>query len=250
MPPAASGKTRVVDGSATVIDHDHQVFSAYPPASGPEAGPERPWYDTSPERQKIAHTILGLAVKDVQAAYDEAKSVIETAKGYVDQDDLRLEKHGEHVAHISARVPVEALKGVVAQLRELGEVTIKQDQAQDVTRQYRGQGANIRDMGADEDDLVRQYEAAKDKATKRRLYSQIQSLRANNQATKSSLQDLSEKAHMAYLELTLTEKDSPLKVLRGAAEGAGAALGWVAVTAVIWLPLLVLAFALLRRKGQ
>jgi hypothetical protein len=132
----------------------------------------------------------------------------------------------------------------------LGEVTILKTDAQDMTREYRGQGAEIRGRGADEDDLVRQYEAAKDKATKRQLYAQIQSLRANNAATKGNLQDLSEKTHLAYLELTLTEKDTPLKLLSDAAEGAGAALGWVAVTAVIWLPLLVLAFALLRRKGQ
>jgi hypothetical protein len=242
LPPAANAMSEpeIVAGSP----------SPYPPPSGPEAGPERPWYDASPDRQRIAHTTLSVAVKDVQAAYDDAKTAIKTAKGYVDQDDLRLEEHGERVAHIAARVPVAALAGVVSQLRDLGEVTLLKAQAQDMTRQYRAQGAEIRDQGATEDELVRQYEAAKNKETKRQLYNQIQNLRAGNQASKGNLQGLSEQTHMAYLELTLTEKNTPLKVLSGAAEGAGAALGWVAVTAVIWLPLLVLAFALLRRKGQ
>ncbi len=217
-----------------------------PPATG---GPERPWYDTSAERQKIAHTLLSLLVKDVQEAYDEAQSLIEKAKGYVEQVDLRLEKDSKREAHLSARVPVDRLDGVIAQLRALGEVTLLKTEAQDVTREYRGQGAGIRELGATEDELVRRYEAAKDKDTKRRLYAQIMELRARNQAAKGSLQQLSDKTHLAFLELTLTEKNTPLKFLGSVGNHMTIALSWVAATAIIWLPLLVLGVALLRRGG-
>jgi hypothetical protein len=55
---------------------------------------------------------------------------------------------------------------------------------------------------------------------------------------------------MASLELTLTEKNTPLKFLGDAAEGVGVALGWIAVTAFLWLPLLALVFVLWRRSGR
>jgi hypothetical protein len=235
---------------------DTQAAEAPPPVLGlpsypspSENGPERPWRDTSPDRQKITHAILSLLVKDVQEAYDEAKSVIEDAKGYIEQEDLRLEKEGKHEAHLSARVPVDKLRGVLAQLRDLGQVTVLKSEDQDVTREYRARGAGIRDMGATEDELVRRYEAAKDKQTKRRLYEQIMNVRASNQASKSSLSQLSDKTHMAFLELTLTEKTTPLKFLGSVADHMGVALGWVAATAVIWLPLLVLALVVRRRNG-
>lgn len=222
--------------------------SPYPPL--PAGGPERPWYDPSDERQKIARTILSLLVTDVQEAYDEAQSLIEKAKGYVEQVDLRLEKDSKREARISARVPVDRLDGVIAQLRDLGEVTLLKTEAQDATREYRGQGAQIREMGATEDELVRRYEAAKDRDAKRRLYAQIMDLRARNRAAKGGLQQLSDKTHLAFLELTLTEKNTPLKFLGSVGGHMTVALGWVAATAIIWLPLLVLGLALLRRGGR
>lgn len=213
----------------------------------PTSGPERPWYDSSPERQKIVRAVLSLLVKDVQRAYDEARSTIEKAKGYVQEDDLRLEQGSKREARISARVPVDRLEGVLAQLRDLGEVTLLKTEAQDATREYRGQGAHIREMGATEDELVRRYEAAKDRETRRRLYAQIMELRARNRAAKGSLQQLSDKTHLAFLELTLTEKNTPLKFLGSVGGHMTVALGWVAATAILWLPLLVLGLVWLRR---
>ncbi len=220
----------------------------YPPPA--EAGPERPWYDTSSDRQKIVHTLLSLLVRDVQEAYDRSKSIIEEAKGFIEQDDLRLEKGGRREAHLGARVPTDKLKGVVAQLRDLGEVKLLKTETEDATREYRAQGAEIRDLGATEDELVRKYEAEKDPRTKRMLHEQIQDLRARNQASKGSLSQLSEQTHLSFLELTLTEKTTPLKFLSSARGHLGAALGWLAVTAFLWLPLLVVVLVLWRRGGR
>lgn len=215
--------------------------------NGPD-GLEKPWYDFSSERQRIIRTVLGLAVDKVQEAYDDAKAIIEKADGYIEQADLRLEKGAKREAHITARVPVDDLEGVVAQLRQLGEVTLMKSESEDVTREYRGRGAQIRDLGATEDELVRQYLATKDRAAKQRLYEQIMSLRARNQSQKGALKDLSGRTHLAVLEVTLTEKLTPLRFLASAAEHAGAAIGWIAVTAFIWLPLLVLGIWGLRRN--
>jgi len=208
---------------------------------------EQPWYDFSSERRKIIRTVLGLAVDKVQAAYDEARAIIEKADGFIERADLRLEKGARREAHITARVPVDELEGVLAQLRQLGEVTLMKSESQDVTREYRGRGEQIRNLGATEDELVRQYLSAKDRAAKQRLYEQIMSLRARNQSHKSALKGLSDRTHLAVLELTLTEKLTPLRFLVSAAGHISEALGWIAVTAFIWLPLLVLGIWGLRR---
>lgn len=214
-----------------------------------EAGPKTPWYDSSSERQRIVHTILSLLVHDVQSAYERSRSIIEEAQGFIEQEDLRLERGGPREAHLSARVPTDRIKGVVAQLRELGEVKLEKTESQDVTRDYRAQGASIRELGATEDDLVRRYLATTDPETKRRLYQEIQGLRARNRAAKDAHLRLSEETHLSYLELTLTEKTTPLKFLGSAADHVGVALGWIAVTAFFWLPLLVLAVIWWRRRG-
>jgi hypothetical protein len=214
------------------------------------AGPtQKPWRDLSGERQKVAHQQVELEVQDVQDAYDRATSIITKEGGYVDSEDLRVEDHGKARAYIRARVPVENLAGVVAQLRELGKVLKLVGESQDVTDEYYERGADIRGLGAAEEDLVAKYEAEKNPSRKAALYRQIRALREENQQRKLPLKQLSKQTHYAYVDLTLTQRMGPLQWLSGLGENAGTAAGWFAASAVFWLPLLIVLAVMWRRRA-
>jgi hypothetical protein len=209
---------------------------------------QQPWHDYSGDRQKRTHQEMELQVRDVQDAYDRSTSIIRKEGGYIETEDLRVENHGPNRAHLEARVPVDKLAGTVAQLRELGKVVKLAGESEDVSEEYYGRGEEVRGMGASEDTLVQQYEAEKNRARKAELFRQIQALREQNKGQKRPLLQLSKETHFALLDLTLVEPGGPGKFLGTLGESATTAAGWLAVSAVIWLPLLILAAVIWRRK--
>ncbi len=212
----------------------------------------RPWRDESAERQKKVHQQLEVGVPDVEEAFDRAVDIVERAEGWTENEELRLGEDEEHYAYFTARVPIGKLREVVSQLRALGEVIIYRTESDDVTGEYHGRGAEIRTLGAEEEKLVKQYLEETDRHKKRALYQQIMSLRERNRQKKEAHQALSHQTHFAYLDVTLREKTTPLAFLGEAFSSVGHTLAWVAATAIIWLPLLVLVVVLwqMSRLGQ
>jgi hypothetical protein len=219
------------------------------PEPGDSAAPARPWRDRSGERQKVITKQMAMDVPKVLDALDRIKSILDRAEGFTLSEDFQTIEGGKSQAHVTARVPVDRIDGVVAQIRELGKVTRLVGQSEDRTKDYYGRGEDIRETGAGEDELVAKYEAAKDPAEKRRLYNQIQELRANNKASKGGLQALSEQTHFALLDLTLTQQSGPGDFLARMGHNSALLAGWLAATAIIWLPLLIIAWLLWRRKA-
>lgn len=212
----------------------------------------RPWRDEAAERQKKVHQELEVGVPDVEEAFDRAVDIVERAEGWTENEELRLGEDEEHYAYFTARVPIGKLREVVSQLRALGEVIIYRTESDDVTGEYHGRGAEIRALGAEEEKLVKQYLEETNRHKKRDLYQQIMSLRERNRQKKEALQALSHQTHFAYLDVTLREKTTPLAFLGDAFSSVGHTLAWVAATAIIWLPLLVLVVVLwqMSRLGQ
>jgi hypothetical protein len=213
------------------------------------AAPARPWRDQSGERQKVVTKQMAVEVPKVLEALDRIKSIVEGAQGFTLSENFQIVDGGKSQAHVTVRVPVDRIDGVVAQIRELGKVTRLVGQSEDRTKDYYGRGEDIRETGAGEDELVAKYEAATDPAEKRRLYSQIQELRASNKASKGSLQALSEQTHYALLDLTLTQQSGPGDFVVRVGHNSALVAGWLAATAIIWLPLLIIAWLLWRRKS-
>jgi hypothetical protein len=225
-----------------------ELEERYPPAGG--GAVERPWRDMSGERQKRTRKEMELQVRDVQDAYDRATSIIRKEGGYVDTEDLRIENHGPRRAHLEARVPVQNLAGTLAQLRELGKVVKLVGESEDVTDEYYGRGEEIRGMGAREEELVAQYEQEKNPARKRELYRQIMALREQNKQHKQPLRQLSKETHFALLDLTLVEPGGPGRFLANLGQNAGTAAGWLGVSGIFWLPVLVIAVLVWRRRAS
>ena len=228
-----------------------------PPASMPSGGshswrrpvaPEQPWRDETDDRQKITHKRMELEVKKVEEAHDRAINIINKSDGHTTTEDLQIRETGKNRSHIVAQIPVDRLEGTMAQLRELGKVKLLTGESEDVSKEYYGRGEDIREAGAGEDELVAKYEAEKDPATKRQLLSQIQALRAQNKQGKRTLGDLSEKTHYAVLDLMLTEAASPGAFFNRMVENSTEVAGWLLYTAIMWVPVVVIAWLVWRRR--
>ena len=263
MPPGMVAQRKSMRGPSTVPSGAPgapgmpSAAKPAPPPAGEYGGGEyerndqvtqQPWHDYSGDRQKRTHQEMELQVRDVQDAYDRSTSIIRKEGGYIETEDLRIEQAGPGRAHLEARVPVDKLAGTVAQLRELGKVVKLQGESEDVSEEYYGRGEGIRGMGASEDTLVQQYEAEKNHDRKAELLRQIQALREQNKQQKRPLRELSKETHFALLDLTLVEPSGPGKFLSNLAENAGTAAGWLAVSAIVWLPILIIAAVIWRKR--
>lgn len=213
-----------------------------------EGVPARPWRDTSGERQQMISRQMWIETEKVEDAFDRARALIQKAGGFIADESLTVQDSGRSEGHLTARVPVDQIDGVVAQLRELGHVVQLKGQTEDRTEEYYNRGAGIRDLGASEDELVAKYEKETDPAKRRELYQQILDLRQNNQAQKGRLEGLSRDTHLAVLDLTITETAGPGAFLQRVLENSGRAFGWILATAIFWVPVVLLLWWLRRRK--
>lgn len=245
MPPAASGA-------------GDRIRTTAPPASRntPTPGyglpddfdaPETPWRDDSGDRQLVTTSRMEVEVRDVEEAFDRTTKVLERAHAVFVSQDLEILERGRATAHISARVPLDQVDGVIAQIRLLGKVVRLSSDSVDRSRDYYGRGGEIREGGQTEDELVAEYEAEQDAGRKQELYRQIQALREHVQGRKTQLEDLSEKTHSVLLEVTLTGRQGPVEFLAWALPDVGQAMLWVLGTAVFWGPLAIAAWIGWRR---
>lgn len=209
--------------------------------------PQAPWRDTSEDRQMVTTSRMEVEVRDVEEAYDKAITVLERAHAVFLSQDMEILERGRASAHIRARVPLDQVDGVIAQIRDLGKVVRLASESVDRTRDYYGQGDEIRQGGATEDALVAEYEAERDPQRKEQLYQQIQALRQQVQGEKTRLEDLSEQTHSVLLEVTLTGRQGPIEFVAWALPDAGQAFLWVLGTAVFWGPLAIAAWIGWRR---
>jgi len=235
------------------VPFDHFGYDAGGNVAGlPEdfEAPAQPWRDVSGERQKVTSKRLDLEVKDVEDAYDTAKSVIEDAHGVILSEDLEVSEKQGSEAKLTARVPLDQVNGVIAQLRELGKTVKLTGDSTDKTKEYYGRGGDIRGLGSTEDELVAKYEKETDSYRKQQLYNEIQALRQQNKQDKGRLGDLSEQTHSVLLELTLTEKRGPAWFLPRALERMGTVGLWFLVTAIFWGPVALIAWAVWRRAAR
>lgn len=254
QPPAAPGRSQLAEEAPAYyrVRRPVTVTDSYgdQTAGANYAFVVKPWRDDSADRQKIAHKELELAVADVEEAYDRSASIIEKAGGYVDTEEIRIDEESKKKqAVISARVPVDRLDDVVDSLRELGEVVRLVGESEDRTKEYYGQGSNIRELGARECELVDKYLKEKNRSRKRELYRQIMALREQNKQRKHTLTGLSEQTHFAYLELTLVQKFGPRAFLNDTAERMVLIASWVGATAMFWAPIVLIAVVVWRRRA-
>ncbi len=229
--------------AADVIAQPQSVPAAAPQA--PEV--EDPWRDFSGDRQVVTTKELDMEVRDVEGAYDSARSIVEKHGGFIASDRVQIAEDQPDVAHLTIRVPVANFESTITDLRQLGEVMRLVGQSVDVTEQYYGQGADVREKADREQWLIDRMDNARTERERQQLKHQIEQLRREMEQEKAILGTLAEQTHWPVLELTLTEASGPSDFFSRSLGGSLSMLAWVGATAVIWVPLVVLLTLFWRR---
>lgn len=248
VPEAArSGRTLRIptrrDAGDVIAGAERQT--AYGTPQAPEV--EDPWRDFTGDRQVVTTKELDLEVGDVEAAYDDVRSIVTKHGGFVAGDRVQIAEDRPDEAHLTIRLPVGSFESAITDLRQLGEVTRLVGQSVDVTEQYYEEGAQIRERADREQWLIERIENAQTEAQKRQLRQQLEQLRREMKQEKEILGRLAEQTHWPVLELTLTEASGPGDFFSRTLDGSLVALTWVGATAIVWVPLVVLLTLFWRR---
>ncbi|MEA3402455.1 MAG: DUF4349 domain-containing protein [Armatimonadota bacterium] len=208
---------------------------------------EDPWRDFSGRRQVVSTKEMDVEVRDVEDAYDRARSIVDKHGGFVASDRVQISEGEQDVAHLTIRLPVDQFESAITDLRQLGEVVRLVGESLDVTQQYYQEGAEIRGMADREQWLVDRYERETNARKKRQLKQQIDQLRRELKQEKEILTRLAEQTHWPVLELQLLQSTGPGDFASRMVERSLSTLAWVGATAIIWVPIVVLLTLFWRR---
>lgn len=259
-PPAAAGPAAGMAGRAATKSSVGALSMASKPAARDAlgyngiaqegmpttAGPPGPWNDQSEERRKVTQRSVEVETPTVEETYKQAVGLIERAGGYLTHEELVVLDRGQDHAQLQARIPVEQFDGLIAQVRELGHLVRMTGQSEDKTEDYQAQGADIRTLGAREEDLAARYNSERNSARKEQLRLELQSVRQQLAAEKASLKSLHKETSWAQLSLEISETRGVRQFINRAAQEA---LPLAFSLALIAVPLLVLAL-LWKRRGN
>ena len=207
--------------------------------------PSQPWYDRSEGRQKISRRAMQIEAPDVEETYQQIAAAIEKAGGYVEREDLMVQKGEPDRATISARVPAAAFDAVVQQLRGMGKLLKLTGSSEDRTQEYKSRGADIRGLSAAEQDLMDRYARERNASRKQALKWELDSLRRTLHEEKQALLALAAETNFVYLDIEIVEGSS---FWHGVKEKSADALPIAMAIALVALPFFVVGM-MWRRRG-
>ncbi|MFD1716414.1 DUF4349 domain-containing protein [Georgenia deserti] len=222
--------------------------------------------DDGANREVITTAHASLVVADPSAAADEVVTRAEDAGGYVEQRHESTDEEGEFLsAAVTARIPADALAGVLDALEEVGEVRSLDQQEEDVTQAARDLDARITALETSVDRLLEIMADAEDTSTLLEAESTLSERQADLEALRSEREHLSDQVAMSTLRVDLEARDQasvdPGGFLGGIQSGwnallffldgllltAGALLPWLVV---LGIPALAVFWLLRRRRRK
>ena len=141
-----SGVVGGVPGGIAAEKHgalSEMAFSMAPPATPPSS-------EDSSDRKMIRTSSIEMIVQRPAEAAEKIRALAEREGGFLVSSEMRGEQDATG-ASLTIRVPAARFEGVRAEIRKLGlRVETEKVEAQDVTRQYVDQEANLRNLRAEE----------------------------------------------------------------------------------------------------
>lgn len=190
--------------------------------------------DTTPAGTHVARSAeLSVTVEDVDRASAKVRSTARRAGGYISSEESRADDgpRGDW-AEITVTVPVDELDSTITRLADVGEVTHRSAEAEDLTSQYTDTDARVRTMTASVERLRKLIDSADDLDQIVSLESQLSTREADLEALKSQQKSLEKRTTTAPITVSLTTEDAaadePEEERTGFLAGLGA--GWSAFT--------------------
>ena len=169
---------------------------------------------SSVERLIVRNASLSMVVPDTEAAIDEINELVDELGGYVVESSTYQYQEGMQ-ASVTLRIPAESLDTALERIRNLAtEVRHANISGKDVTKDYVNLQSSLRHLEATESRLLEFLEEAEDTEAALAVYERLQSIQADIEYVKGSMQYLEQSAAMATVELDITpdELAQPIQV--------------------------------------
>jgi hypothetical protein len=208
---------------------------------------------------------LRMRVEDVEKSHEEVVRIAREANGYLANTSLSSE-HGPPRANMTIRVPSANLDDVITEIAALGKVLKRDISTQEVTEEYVDLSARRRNLEREEERLLELLKRAGKISDLLQVEQYLGNVRGQIERIAGRMRYLENRVGLSTLNINL-EGPEPAPSVGGPAWAAKdvyrqairslrqtgrafAEIGiWLAVYAVVWVPILLIVIWLLRRAA-
>ena len=198
----------------------------------------------APSGTHVARTAsLSITVDDVEKSTAQVRSAAARVDGYVSSEDSRADDgHRGDWAEVTVTVPVDDLDATMTRLADIGEVTHRSSEAEDLTAQYTDTEARVRTMTKSVERLRKLIDSAEGLDQVVTLESELSRREADLEAMTSQQKSLEKRTTTAPITVSLSTEDAPADEPEEERTGflAGLGSGWSAFTGALTVGLTVL----------
>jgi hypothetical protein len=176
--------------------------STAPQLPGKGAMAREPAQESKPDRMLVWSGSLSIQAWNVSNAVASAVKTIEDCGGYAE----RQSDSGEDAARLRLRIPVKVFKTTAGLLENLGTVTYRNIEAEDVTEKYIDVDARLKSKIALRDRLKQLLEKAADVRDVLAIETELNRVQADIDSMDGRLKAMKGQIDYATLELTIERK--------------------------------------------
>ena len=214
-------------------------------------------------RKLIREAWLTLLVQDVPKVARQVRQVAEEFNGYVAESSQTRKPDGSWSAILTLRVPAENYHKALSRLQQLGQVDDLREQVQDVTEEFVDLEARLRNLKRSEQHLLELLKRTGKVSELLQVEKELSLRRQEIERLEGRLRYLTHQVDFSTIHVTLNEfRPRPVpetafsvpKVFADAfrtvviiLRGALVVAVWVLVFGIIWLPLSVIGWFLVRK---
>ncbi len=220
------------------------------------------------DRQIIRNADLTVKTDDAESARQKVVKLAEEAGGFLADSTMRVGEAGERYVDIKVRVPASCFDEVVAQFRLLGNVEHESITSQDVTEEFLDLDARLRTLRQAEERLIAMLKRSGKLADLLEIERELATRREQIEQSQGRLRYLKDRVGFSTIQVSLYEKGpaivgpsgpydilyhvrSAYRVLVSMLQGILTALIYIVVDGVvIWLPVLLLVWLIVRRRRR
>ncbi len=220
------------------------------------------------DRQIIRNANLTVKTEDAETARQKIVKMTEEAGGFLADSTMRVGEAGQRYVDIKVRVPATHFDEVLSAIRELGKVEHESIDTQDVTEEFLDLEARLRTLRQAEERLIAMLKRSGKLADLLEIERELATRREQIEKSQGRLRYLKDRVSFSTIQVSLYEKGpavvgpsgpydilyhvrSAYRVLVSMLQGILTALIYIVVDGVvIWLPVLLLIWLIVRRRRK
>jgi hypothetical protein len=214
--------------------------------------------DSQPDRYLIKNATLKVETSDPRKALEKVTTAIRASHGYVSDMHESVDSLGARSVTMTVRIPATDFDQSMLDLQSLGKVLERQVTAEDVTEEYVDSQARLRNLKKTEERLIEHLTKTGKLSDTLLVEKELTRVRQEIEQIEGRLRFLSHRIAFSTITLTLSEAARSLAMtppehystgkvttdavrsLVGFAQEVWSFTIWMAVWAIVWIPILLI----------